>query len=321
MSEIDVLCIGDLDVDMFISVPSIPGFDQKVGGRNHGQKPGGMAANAAVAISRFGLRSRLISAVGDDPAGVFAVAEIGREGVDLDFLSRRNGVNTFMCVVLISPSGEKSLIRLETDAYLPSVADLQDAAFSGVRHVHMTYGSSELSLEALKLAASAGLSTSLDLEPPDIARNPLGLGEVLSYVDTLFLNSEALELATRLLGQSFGVRMLREAGEMIVTMGAKGCRRITAEDTVDMPGFAVASVDTTGAGDCFAGSYLASRLSGASPSRCLEFANAAAALATLDYGAQAAMPRRPGVEDFLELRRHEMPSGPRAPHGVLHAGT
>lgn len=314
MSGIDVLCIGDLDVDMFISVPSIPGFDQKVGGRNHGQKPGGMAANAAVAIARFGLKSRLISAVGDDAAGAFAVAEIGREGVDLDFLSRRNGVNTFMCVVLISPSGEKSLIRLETDAYLPSVADLHGRAFAGVRHVHLTYGSSELSLRALKLAAAAGLSTSLDLEPPDIVRSPSSLVEALSCVDTLFVNGEALEVASGVLGEPLGVARLRVGGEMIVTLGAKGCRRITADGATDMPGFAVAAVDTTGAGDCFAGSYIASKLSGALPSHCLEFANAAAALATLDYGAQAAMPRRSTVDDFLRgqgkaVREHDDPLG------------
>lgn len=300
MRDIDVLCIGDLDVDMFISVPSIPGFDQKMAGRNHGQKPGGMAANAAVAIARFGLKSRLISAVGDDPAGTFAMTEIGREGVDLGFLSRRPGVNTFMCVVLISPSGEKSLIKLETDAYLPSVADLQDRAFAGVRHVHLTYGSSELSMQALQRAAASGLTTSLDLEPPDIVRDPARLAEVLSLVDTLFLNGEALEVASRVLGGPLDVTRLRDGGEMIVTLGARGCRRATADSVIGFPGFSVASVDTTGAGDCFAGSYIACKLSGGSPTRCLEFANAAAALATLDYGAQAAMPVRSRVEEFLE---------------------
>ncbi len=319
MSDIDVLCIGDLDVDMFISVPSIPGFDQKVAGLNHGQKPGGMAANAAVAIARFGLKSRLISAVGNDSAGTFAVAEIGREGVDLGFLSRRAGMETFMCVVLISPSGEKSLIKLETDAYLPSVADLHDGAFAGVRHVHLTYGSSELSMQALRRAAASVLSTSLDLEPPDIVRDPSRLAEVLSLVDTLFLNGEALDVASRVLGGPLDVTRLRNGGEMIVTLGARGCRRITADGSADMPGFAVASVDTTGAGDCFAGSYIACKLSGGTPSRCLEFANAAAALATLDYGAQAAMPVRSRVEEFLEQRGQAAARGYDDPTGVTYA--
>lgn len=317
MANIDVLCIGDLDVDMFISVPAVPGFDQKIAGRNHGQRPGGMSANAAVAVARFGLKSRLIAAVGSDPAGAFAMGEIGRDGVDLTYLSHVAGVDTFMCVVLISPSGEKSLIKLETAAYLPTIADLQDEAFAGARHLHLTYGASELSMQALKLAAVHGLSTSLDLEPPDILRNPSSLPAVLSCVDTLFLNGEALEAASAALGEPLGVDRLRAGGEMIVTLGAKGCRRITAEGVTDISGFAVTPVDTTGAGDCFAGSYIACKLDGAAPDHCLEFANAAAALATLDYGAQAAMPRRSEVEDFMS--RHQEMRGHLSPYGVTYA--
>ena len=319
MSGIDVLCIGDLDVDMFISVNTIPGFDQKVAGRSHGQKPGGMAANAAVAIARFGLKSRIIAAVGDDPAGALALAEIGREGVDLDFLSRLEGVDTFMCVVLLSPSGEKSLIKLETDAYLPPLDALNDRAFAGVRHLHLTYGSAELSRRALKLAARHGLSTSLDLEPPDIVRDPASLAEVLSCVDTLFLNGEALDVASRVLGEPLGVARLRPGGEIIVTLGARGCRRITVDGVGEMPGFAVAPVDTTGAGDCFAGSYIACKLSGGAPSHCMEFANAAAALATLEYGSQTAMPRRARVTEFLRQRKEETADGRHDPDGVIYA--
>ena len=319
MADIDVLCIGDLDVDMFISVPAVPGFDQKMAGQNHGQKPGGMSANSAVAIARLGLKSRLIAAVGSDAAGAFAVKEIGREGVDLDFLAHRAGVETFMCVVLISPSGEKSLIKLETDAYLPSVSDLRDQAFAGVRHLHVTYGSPDLSMRALQLAAAHGLSTSLDLEPPDIIRNPALLPAVLPLVDTLFLNSEAHAAASEAIGGPLDASRLRPGSEMIVTMGANGCRRVTADGVIDMPGFAVASIDTTGAGDCFAGSYLARKLGGAAAADCLEFANAAAALATLDYGAQTAMPRRVEVEAFIRERRGAAERGQQNLGGAIHA--
>ena len=48
--------------------------------------------------------------------------KVAAEGVDVSHVVCRSGLNSFMCVVLLSPSGEKSLIRLETDAYLPRVA-------------------------------------------------------------------------------------------------------------------------------------------------------------------------------------------------------
>lgn len=315
--DIDVLCIGDLDVDLFLSLPALPGFDQKVAGRNHGQKPGGMAANCAVAVARLGLRSRLIAAVGSDAAGAFAVTEIARAGVDVGHLARRAGVDTFMCVVLLSPSGEKSLIRLETEAYLPRPQDLDPRAFEGVRHMHITFGDPDLSFAALALARARGISASLDLEPPDIARNPGLLPEILPLIDTLFLNHEAYGAAARALGRPLVPAMLRPGAEIIVTLGKDGCRRIAAEGTIEMPGFPVIPVDTTGAGDCFAAAYLVAAFLGKAPRERLEFANAAAALATLDRGAQTAMPRRERVESFIAERRSAQAGAPI--DGVLHA--
>ncbi|TCL71073.1 carbohydrate kinase family protein [Rhizobium sp. BK251] len=298
-TEIDVLCIGDLDVDLFISVPAVPGFDQKVAGRNLGQRPGGMSANSAVALSRLGRSTRLLAAVGDDAAGREARVQLKENGVDLQFVKEVAGVNTFMCVILLSPSGEKSLIKLETDAYLPRPEDLVSAAFENVRHVHATYGSAELTLSAFQMAAERAISVSLDLEPPDVRREPQRLSQILKLVDTLFLNSEALEAASHALGRRLEPGMLKAGGEIIVTLGAAGCRRLSSDGTLEASGFAVKAIDTTGAGDCFAGAYLARRLEGADAEESLIFANAAAALATLDYGAQAAMPQRQDVEDFL----------------------
>lgn len=294
----DVLCIGDLDIDMFVNIPTMPGFDQKITGQNRGLMPGGMAANAAVALARFGAKSRLVAAVGDDAAGEIAVSSIARDGVDLNFLVHLADTATFMCLVLLSPSGEKSLIRLATDSYLPKVANLDERAFLDVRHLHITYGSPELSLHALRLAERHGLSTSLDLEAADVSGDPALLQATLGLVDMLFLNQAALAAAVATIGP-LGVTALRAGGEMIVTAGSQGCRRITADDTIQMAAFPVTPVDTTGAGDCFCGAYLACRLEGSKPRDCLEFASAAAALATLGYGAQSAMPHRDAVDRFL----------------------
>jgi len=295
----DVMSIGDLDLDLYISLPTIPGFDQKVGGRNLGRKPGGMSANVAVALARLGRPVRLLAAVGDDAAGQEALAHLIVEGVDLSFVSKRQGASTFMCVVMLSPSGEKSLIKLASDAYLPQLADLLPAAFEGVRHVHATYGAPDVTAKAFEMARDRGLSTSLDLEPSDLARPPQQLARVLSLVNTLFLNREAYSAASDILGATLHPDLLKPPGEIIVTLGAGGCRRIAADGVLEAPGFKVRPVDTTGAGDCFAGAYLACTLEGANPSEGLEFANGAAALATLDFGAQTAMPRREAVEALL----------------------
>ena len=306
---LDILCVGDLDVDLFVSVSEIPDFDQKVTGLSHGQKAGGMSANCAVAVSRLGFKSRLIAAVGSDQAGDFAVKSLAEDEVDIQYLARKPNVQTFFCLVLLSPAGEKSLIKLETEAYLPNVADLVPAAFDGVRHLHVTYGSPDLTLAALRMAIERGLSTSLDLEPPDIARNPQLLSAVLPLIDTLFLNKKAFEAARCLFGELLTPSNLRRGGEVIITLGAEGCRRLSGKDAMEIPGFETNSLDTTGAGDCFAGAYLVSKLSGMPISDGLRFANAAAALSTRRIGAQEGMPRRRQVEDLLTSR---FPSGTRS---------
>jgi ribokinase len=320
MRAIDVLCIGDLDVDMFISVPAIPGFDQKIAGENHGQMPGGMSANCAVAVARLGLASRLVAAVGSDASGSFAVEKIRADGVDVDHLIHREDTNTFMCLVLISPSGEKSLIKLETEAYLPYADELTDDAFAGVRHVHLTFGRPGLAHKALTMARAKGITTSLDLEPPDIARNPELLRSILPLIDTLFLNAEAYAMAASALGETLLPAHLHERGEILVTLGALGCRRLSGEDRLDQPGFAVDALDTTGAGDCFAGAYLAARLEGLEPQDAMILANGAAALATTGIGAQTAMPLRRNVDAFVARHTERLPDKDIRPAtGDLHA--
>jgi ribokinase len=297
----DVLCVGDLDLDLFVSVPAIPGFDQKVGGRHLGQMPGGMSANSAVAFTRLGRPARLMAAIGDDAGGGEALMKVAAEGVDVSHVVCRSGLNSFMCVVLLSPSGEKSLIRLETDAYLPRVADIVPAVFDGIRHVHVTYGDADLTEHVLRQARDRGITASLDLEPPDIQRAPARLGPVLELVDTLFVNREAWVCAAEALGVPLAPAMLKQGdGEIVVTMGADGCRHISAAGQTAAPGIVLDAIDTTGAGDCFAAAYIAARMEGAALPDRLRFANAAAALATLDYGAQSAMPRRRDVEEFLQ---------------------
>lgn len=95
--------------------------------------------------------------------------------------------------------------------------------------------------------------------------------------------------ASQALGRSRDPGMLKPRGEIIVTLGAEGCRRISGDGMLDAPGLTIDTIDTTGAADCFAGAYLAWKLGGTPVLESLDFANAAAALATLGLGAQASI--------------------------------
>ncbi|MFN3616009.1 MAG: carbohydrate kinase family protein, partial [Rubrimonas sp.] len=183
-----LLCVGDIDMDLMVAVPHPPGADGKVNGRKLAMGPGGMMANAAAAFARLGGRSRLVAAIGDDAEGEGALGAVAAAGVDVSFVVRRAGAPTFLCFVMVSPDGEKSLVRVASDAYLPRATDLRPAAFEGVGHVHTTLGDPALTRAALDMAAEAGASTSLDLEAADLPDDPETLRLILADVDILFVS-------------------------------------------------------------------------------------------------------------------------------------
>jgi len=88
--------------------------------------------------------------------------------------------------------------------------------------------------------------------------------------------------------------------ELLVTLGALGARLSIGGAVAEVPAFAVEPVDTTGAGDCFLGWFLARRDTGADPEAALRQAAAASALQVTRPGAGEATPTAVEVAAFLQ---------------------
>ena len=162
------LCIGDLDVDVLIEVDRLPTRDGKVNGVVKQKAPGGMAGNVAAALARLGSRVRVLGRVGDDADGAFAVKSLDEVGVDTSFVSRLAGVATFSCISLLTPDGEKSLVKLMTSAYRPDASDVKEATLEGVRHLHLTsIGDPALCRRVVDAARTCRATASLDIERAD----------------------------------------------------------------------------------------------------------------------------------------------------------
>ena len=93
--------------------------------------------------------------------------------------------------------------------------------------------------------------------------------------------------------QSLGPRIVA------LTLGSKGTLVATEDQRELVPVTPVDAVDATAAGDTFDGSFLSQLVAGKSPFEAARYANAAAALSTLGYGAVAPMPTHDRVEAFL----------------------
>lgn len=296
-----LLCVGDIDMDIIVKVPRPPGRDQKVDGRRVAQTPGGMAANVAVGASRLGTRTRMLGAVGDDAMGRDALDALAEEGLDLDHVATRHGAATFFCIIMVDDEGEKSLVKAVSPAYLPRPADLAPEAFEGAGHVHLTFTEHDLAMTAVARAREAGASLSLDLEAADVPEDGGRVAELVRAVDLLFISEQSRGEVERRVGPlAVGAEKT-----IVTTRGRLGARLERDGRAHEVAGHEVQVTDTSGAGDAFAAGFLHARLAGADDRAALHFANAAAALSTRAYGAQAGLPVRAEVEDFLKFTRRE----------------
>ena len=291
------LCIGDLDVDVLIEVDRLPTRDGKVNGVVKQKAPGGMAGNVAAALARLGSRVRVLGRVGDDADGVFAVKSLEQVGVDTSFVSRLSGVATFSCISLLTPDGEKSLVKLMTSAYRPDASDVTEAALKGVRHVHVTsVGDPALCRRVVDAARTCRATASLDIERADCPENAAVLLDAIKGFDLIFCNAESRAFVDAALKRPLAGLV----AALVTTLGAHGAQVETAEGRIASPGFTPKIVDTTGAGDCFAAACLHARLAARLDwSEALRFANCAAAISTTGLGAQSALPTADQVAAYL----------------------
>jgi ribokinase len=218
-------------------------------------------------------------------------------GVDTSFVSRLDGVATFSCISLLTPDGEKSLVKLMTSAYRPDAGDVTEATLEGVRHLHLTsVGDLVLCRRVVEAARATGATASLDIERADCPEDPAVLLDAVKGFDLIFCNAESRAFVDAALERPLaGV-----VAAAVTTLGADGAQVETAEGRISSPGFTPRIVDTTGAGDCFAAACLHARLAARLDWRgAIRFANCAAAISTTGLGAQSALPTADQVAAYL----------------------
>jgi sugar/nucleoside kinase (ribokinase family) len=86
---------------------------------------------------------------------------------------------------------------------------------------------------------------------------------------------------------------------VVVTMGADGCLVVTNDEAIRLPAYTVPVADTTGAGDCFIGTFVSLYLQNWNLRQCGTYASAAAAISVTKVGSRSALPTLDEIEHFL----------------------
>jgi ribokinase len=286
-SSPELVCLADVSVDVVARVPSLPRADEKRSATLVGEFGGGMGANVAAAFARLGGRAGLISCVGDDERGRRSVAELAALGVDISRVDTVAGP-TFWTIALIDEQGEKSLIEFPCEASSPPWGRIDWAALDGARAAYTVGAEGREACRLFDECRRRGVTTALDLESADLADAVLTRA-LLERTDLLFAPAAYAQAVTGAASPRAAVPALLEAGPSLVavTAGAAGCVvGARGGELLEVPGQAVPVLDTTGAGDCFAGAFLFGFVRGWTPAQCARLATLMAAHSVTAYGSR-----------------------------------
>ena len=295
-----VLSIGNLNLDIYMKIGNLPGIDEAVDAFEAYVGGGGSAANFSVQIAKLGLGSRFMGSVGSDTVGGILVDELKTFGVDARFVKRIGYEKTGTVAVLVGLDGSKRMIayRGANMGLIPS--DIDGAALDGVSHVHMATGRTEIIEAGLRRSRSIGATASID-GGTSLARKGIDVvASLLKGIDVMFMNSVEASLLSGVedpIKAGFTIYSKVEPRELVITLGPKGALCISGDESRVVEAFRVTPVDTTGAGDVFAASYVSARLMGLGIVERLIFANASASISVTRRGARSG----PKLDEVLEF--------------------
>ena len=284
-----IVVIGSINMDLVCRAPALPRAGETVLGSEFLTIHGGKGANQAVAAARLAdgrADVHMIGRVGDDDFGRELVAGLRDNGVVTKRVRATNGVASGVAMILVDRRGENSIVVTPGANAQVTPADV-DAAEPLLRGAAAVVMQLEIPLatvrHALTLCRRLGVFTILDPAPA-----PAPATRVRFDVDLLTPNeTEARTVRTD------GARQL------VLKLGARGCRLIDADGARDVKAFKVKVVDSTAAGDAFTGALAVARALGMEMPESLRMANAAGALCCTTVGAQPALPTRAAVDRLL----------------------
>ena len=327
--DFDVLCLGRFAVDFYA---------QQIGARledvaSFAKYLGGSSANTAFGCARLGLRTGMISRVGDDHLGRFLVETIAREGCDVSHVSVDPARLTGGVVLGIKDRGTFPLIFLRENCADMAVTEddvaedyLKRSKALLVTGTHFSTPHVErVGRVALERARRHGVRTVLDIDYRPVLWGltaSRGDGEtryirsdtvtahlqrMLPHFDLVIGTTEEYAIAggsTDLVAALRAIRALTPA-TLVVKRGPLGCAVIdgpiprTLDEAFQGRGVEVEVLNVLGAGDAFSAGFLSGWVRGEDYEACTRYANACGALVVSRHGCAPAMPTRAELDYFL----------------------
>lgn len=306
---VDLLAVGRISVDLYAREAHASFLEPQTFVKSIGGSP----TNVAVAGARLGLRSALVTAVGDDRLGGYASARLEELGVLTTYVTRRSGGQTPVVLVALEDPAEPTIAFLRSpDAPDTDIApSVVDAATLDSCRVLWVSGS------ALAVGATAHTAMTwmrrrarrphtvldLDLRPSlwaDLRTATRAAEDAISLSSVVIGNRAecAMAVGTSDPHTAADALLARGVTLAVVKMGADGVLLATGHERVVVDPIPIEVRCGSGAGDAFGGALAAGLVHGWPLARTGRLANAAGALVTSRLTCADAMPTLPELEAF-----------------------
>lgn len=329
---LDVICLGRATVDL---------YGQQIGSRLEDMQSfakylGGSSANLAAGLARLGVKSSMLTRVGDEHMGRFVCETLRREGVDVSCVGvdaqRLTGLvllgieneKTFPLIFYRENCADMALCEADIDQ-----AFIASARILAITGTHLsTEGTRAACRRAIGYAKAHGTQVVLDIDyrPVLWSLTVTGLGEE-RYVESAEVSAvlqEFLADCDLIVGTEEEIRIAGGSADIaaslerihslttaivVVKRGATGCSIIEpAADggwrAIDVPAVDVEVLNVLGAGDAFLGGFLYGHLKGEAFERCGELGNLCGGLVVSRHACAPAMPTEPELEEFFRRAPH-----------------
>jgi ribokinase len=297
-----VIVVGGISIDLVAFADRLPAPGESILGDDFKIILGGKGSNQAVAAALAGTHSTLVSCVGTDVFTDFATDALEDFGVDTAFVGQVEGP-TGIAHIRVAASSQNNIVVIPLANFKITKSQVDDA-FEKRPNAKVLLTQLEIPWEvnrhAISLAKSQGLTVVLDPAP---ASNPEPTAwELINIVTPNESEAHSLtgievidEQSAKKAGQWFLDQGVENA---IITLGGSGVVLVNKQETKMFAAPKVQAVDTTAAGDAFAG-YLGALLAeGSSLEEAIEVAVKAASISVTKLGASSSLPTRDQVDGF-----------------------
>jgi len=307
MSKVFVL--GSINLDLNFVVDKIPESGETIKSQGFFISSGGKGANQAVAIAKQNKEVIMLGSVGSDPLSDICMNSLNEFKVNTDYVTRHEKKTCGLAGIIIHNLDNRIITYAGANAH-HDIKYLRQTLDQESNKHDILISQLEIPIPVITAvfdhAKNIGLTTILNAAPAQDLPDSL-----LALTDILVVNESEFKAISKSqdednLNDVLDLTSLFAKGisSLLLTLGAKGSRYYHKDTLIKQNAHKVDPIDTTAAGDTFIGAFASQLVDGSSIEDSLNYASAAAALTTLKYGAQSAIPDKDEVIRFM--REHSV---------------